>query len=364
MRENQSLSSSSQPTARIREEAERRFASQLARDCPPEERAVLAEWLNASPLHAQAYDAARRQWKELAALKQDTDAVAQWRRNAEAAFAPAAPSMQQEHRYPRFNRSRLWIGGAMAAGLAVVALLGTGVLDPRAGNGLVPNPFASAAHVSVATAELETAIGELRTEVLADGSAVTLNTGTAVEAQLTSGQRGITLKRGEALFEVQRDETRPFVVAVGQDTVTALGTRFQVRQENNEGESIVTLLEGSVRITRPTGSTRVLKPGERAKLDRLGGIIISRVDAEEAVSWSRGWLVFRNEPLSRVVAEVNRYADQPIRLAEPSLGSLRLSGNFRVGDSASMASAMAALLPLAVADAGDGLELRLAGSGG
>jgi transmembrane sensor len=144
--------------------------------------------------------------------------------------------------------------------------------------------------------------------------------------------------------------------------VVALGTRFQVRQDG--AESVVTLIEGSVRIVRANGSTRVLKPGERATLDRLGGIIISRVDAEEAVSWSRGWLVFRNEPLSRVVAEVNRYADQPIRLAEPSLGSLRLSGNFRVGDSASMASAMAALLPLAVADAGDGLELRLAGSGG
>lgn len=215
--------------------------------------------------------------------------------------------------------------------------------------------------VTVASAELETAVGELRTEMLADGSAVTLNTGSEVEAQLTARQRDIRLKKGEALFEVKRDEQRPFVVAVGRDTVTALGTRFQVRQDDH-GESTVTLIEGSVRIVRNSGSTRVLKPGERAKLDRLGGIIISRVDAEEVVSWSRGWLVFRDEPLTRVVAEVNRYADQPIRLADPALGSLRLSGNFRVGDSVSMTSAMAAILPLRVAEAGEGLELRLAGT--
>lgn len=346
-----------QVTARIQAEAERRFASQLARDCPPEERAALAEWLNASPAHAQAYESVRRTWKELAALKQAPD-VMRMRAAAEA----TAASMRGERRGGSdargLRRAPLWIGGAMAAGLAAIAVLWGGLAD----TGVVPAPFfLPSSATPVASAEMRTAVGELRTEVLADGSSVTLNTGTQVAATLTPRQRGITLKKGEALFEVKRDERRPFVVAVGKDTVTALGTRFQVRQDGEE--SVVTLIEGSVRIARASGSSRVLKPGERAKLDRLGGIIISRVDAEEVVSWARGWLVFRDEPLSRVVAEVNRYADQPIRLAEPALGSLRLSGNFRVGDSASMASAMAALLPLTVAEAGDGLELRLASGG-
>ena len=95
----------------------------------------------------------------------------------------------------------------------------------------------------------------------------------------------------------------------------------------------------------------------RDRNDATGGIAVSRVQVEDADAWSRGWLVFRNEPLSAVVAEVNRYATTPIALADPALGNLRLSGNFRVGDSASMASAMAALLPLRVTTQGEGLAL-------
>ena len=334
------------PFDRIQQEAERRFASQLARDCPPEERAALAEWLVASPDHARAYESVRATWQALAALKQDPD-VMRLRRAA----ASAAEQMRSDRRF--WSPARAGVGAALAAGLVVAVMVGVGV-DPRSA---LP-PALTGASAEVASAALETAVGELRTEVLADGSAVTLNTGTEVEAHLTHKQREITLRKGEALFEVQHDEQRPFVVAVGKDTVTALGTRFQVRQDGEE--SVVTLIEGSVRVARRSGSTRVLKPGERATLDRLGGIIISRVDAEEVVSWARGWLVFRDEPLARVVAEVNRYADQPIRLADPALGNLRLSGNFRVGDSASMASAMAAILPLKVAANAGAVELRLA----
>lgn len=338
--------------AQVQAEAERRFVRQLARDCPPEERAALAEWITAAPAHAQAYESVRRTWKQLAALKQDPDLT--YLRTA--AHATAA-KMRGEHHPSRFTRAAPWVGGAMAAGLMAAAVWWSGMTDTA----VLPNPF-SPTVMQVASAELETAVGELRTEVLADGSAVTLNTGTEMEADLTHRQRDIRLKKGEALFDVKRDTQRPFVVAVGADTVTALGTRFQVRQIGAD-ESVVTLIEGSVRVRRANGSSRVLEPGERALLDRLGGIIVSRVDAEEVVSWARGWLVFRNEPLARAVAEVNRYADRPIRLEDPALGSLRLSGNFRVGDSTSMASAMAAILPLRVAEVGDGLELRLAGGG-
>jgi transmembrane sensor len=323
-------------------EAEQRFVRQRAPDCSPEERAALALWTNQSPQHAAAYASVRRTWSELAALKQDPD-MASLRIGAEA----VARQMRRERR-----STRRWVSAAAAAGLAAVVVLWSG-FDPR--SAIDPERMAPAG--SMIVADLHTEIGEQRTDILADGSAVTLNTGTEVEAHLGDKQREIVLHKGEALFKVQHDTQRPFVVAVGEDTVTALGTQFQVRQAENE--SIVTLLSGSVRVKRANGTTRVLKPGERATLNKRGGIVITHVDAQESASWARGWLVFRDEPLTRVVAEVNRYAKRPIRIGDPALSGLRMSGNFRVGDSASMASAVAALLPLTVADAGDALVLHM-----
>src|SRR3546814_10885657 len=91
-----------------------------------------------------------------------------------------------------------------------------------------------------------TDLGEQRTERLPDGTRIILNTQTAVAVRYSRQRREIALQHGEAMFEVAHDAARPFVVATGDGSVTALGTRFQVR---NEGAgAIVTLLEGSVEV--------------------------------------------------------------------------------------------------------------------
>lgn len=331
--------SPSADTLSLQDEADRRFVRSLSPDCTPAERVATAEWLNLDAAHAHAYARSRQAWRAAAALRQDAD-IAGLRAGADA----TARRMRGERR-----PLRRWLRGALAASLATVALawggLQSGVLVPPWGP-----PMAEV------TQHLQTAIGEQRSARLPDGSALVLNTGTEVEAHLDRRQREVVLHQGEALFEVAHDRRRPFVVSVGRDTVTALGTRFQVRHEQED--VAVTLFEGSVRIARADGSERVLVPGERALLAATGGITVARIDdREETAAWARGWLVFRDEPLSRVVAEVNRYATTAITLADPTLGDLRLSGNFRVGDSGSMASAMAALLSLQVAEGDNGLTL-------
>src|SRR5690606_33638330 len=104
-------------------------------------------------------------------------------------------------------------------------------------------------------------LGERRTETLPDGTEVVLNTDSALEMRYSKGRRYIEVKQGEAQFEVAHDASRPFVVSIGEDTVTALGTRFQVRRE--QGSAIVTLLEGSVEVVH-SDERHVLRPNERA----------------------------------------------------------------------------------------------------
>ena len=88
----------------------------------------------------------------------------------------------------------------------------------------------------------ETTIGGRSVTRLADGSTVTLNTDTRIDIQYDRKRRGITLMRGQALFEVVEDE-RPFEVIAGNRRIVALGTAFDVRMRPDNGVQ-VTLLEG------------------------------------------------------------------------------------------------------------------------
>src|SRR5690606_14545147 len=123
------------------------------------------------------------------------------------------------------------------------------------------------------------------------------------------------LVRGEASFEVAHDRSRPFVVRIGETSVTALGTRFQVLREQHD--TVVTLLEGSVSVAGPRGQQTLL-PNEQARLSKAGAITVASIDPALETGWLEGWLRFRNTPLSQVIAQSNRYSHQKIRLADQS----------------------------------------------
>jgi transmembrane sensor len=184
---------------------------------------------------------------------------------------------------------------------------------------------------------------------------VVLNTDTDIEVRYTRGRRGVSLLHGEAQFEVTHDAARPFVVHVDGDTVTALGTRFQVRR--NADAVVVTLLRGSVAVTQGP-ERRVLRPDEQAHLSPGDGIRIQAIDPAQVTGWLGGWLRFRNASLGQVVDEANRYSSRKLQLGDAGLASLKLSGNFRAGDSASIALAAEQILPVRVEDHGAGIVLR------
>src|SRR3546814_17633087 len=96
-----------------------------------------------------------------------------------------------------------------------------------------------------------TTTGEQRTVALDDGSRVVLDTGSDLKVQYGRRERRLTLLRGRADFRVQHDSDRPFVVLVGDASVTATGTRFQVRTADDAGAG--NLLEGEVVVAATGG---------------------------------------------------------------------------------------------------------------
>lgn len=282
------------------------------------DREAFGQWRN-DPRNATAWAHTTALWEGLGALGDDPG-LERMVKNAMLATRP--------HRRPR------WPVAAAIAACLVIALSVTVVFIRHA---MPPTPS------TYATGPLQR-----ETITLPDGSKVTLNADTRIEARFGAHRRDLTLAQGEALFDVVHDENAPFTVTTGGSEIIDLGTQFQV---SNVGRRVtVTLLEGSIAIDRAkTGEHVRLHPGQQATYAVGTGPIDTReVDVQVVSSWAHGRLLFRGTPLAGVIAEVNRYSRTPIELADPSLASIPVSGTFPTGDSRSVALGLQAMLPLRV----------------
>lgn len=192
-----------------------------------------------------------------------------------------------------------------------------------------------ARYTAVERAIYSTAMGSVRTVLLADGSQATLSSDSRIEVALSRGERRIDLQQGEAYFEVSKNPERPFIVAAGQRHVVAVGTRFAVRRDSADLRVVVT--EGTVRLqpgvagnAAPAPPT-LLKAGSTALASSHGVLVRagSVEDAERLVDWREGYLTFRDSTLADAAAEFNRYNVRKIVMGDPQVAALRVGGNFR-----------------------------------
>lgn len=93
----------------------------------------------------------------------------------------------------------------------------------------------------------ETATGEQRTFELEDGSVVYLNTHSRVAIRFEDHRRSVRLVRGEALFHVRHDASRPFFVYTDEAVVQDVGTQFDVYRRDDG--TVVAVIEGRVSVT-------------------------------------------------------------------------------------------------------------------
>lgn len=209
----------------------------------------------------------------------------------------------------------------------------------------------------------ETQVGEQRFVTLEDGSRVRLNTDSRLELRFSKRGRRIDLDRGQAFFEVAHDQSRPFVVRIGNAQVTALGTRFDVRREN--GDIRVVLADGSIAVAdgnTPGSAPQRLRSGQAITLTPGRAAWPEPVDVDAATAWTTGRTIFTDTPLADAVAEVNRYTRRTILLDAPALAQAKVNGAFETGDVAAFVAAVTALFPLqAIAEPDGRTRLQPAG---
>jgi transmembrane sensor len=169
------------------------------------------------------------------------------------------------------------------------------------------------------------------------------------------------MPEGEAVFDVASDRSRPFLIAAGDRTVRVVGTRFDVRRR--EGQLSVTVDRGVVEV-RPNDDARGpalrLHPGQR--LDHVQGAADARVRAVEPAdvyAWRTGRLIYRDQPLAEVVADLNAQFTQPISIDDPQLAETPISGVLVVdGDEAAVIRRLALLVSARAVRSGPGVVLR------
>jgi transmembrane sensor len=287
------------------------FARLQGDDVSSQDRRDFQRWLNADPRHTAAWGGVSGTWNKLSSLETDP-AFAALRADALGST---------DFQWRRLDRRALGMAAASLIAVAGGAVLGRRWLGGDKGP-------ASAPDEPVFT----TAVGERSTFRLADNSVVTLSTDSAVRVNHWGKERRLTLLRGQAFFHVAKDPSRPFIVAAGDKQVTAVGTAFDVRLE--PGKLSVTLVEGRVRIAgaSPKGEQRVeMSAGSRFVAADPADWAISSIDAAKEAAWLQGRLVFDGEPLSTVVAEMNRYSERKLALADPALAATPVSGVFKTG---------------------------------
>ena len=199
---------------------------------------------------------------------------------------------------------------------------------------------------------LATGPSEQRIVDLSDGSQVTLNANSRVVVQYDDRVRKITLAAGEALFDVVKDRSRPFVVIAGHRKVIATGTSFEVRREEPAGATFaVTLVEGHVAVepisspdALPSASghgVTLLNPGERLRFAGATNESLDSPSIEKVTAWRRGQLIFDNTSLGEAAAEFNRYGTRKLAIDGTAAQSLRVGGVFKISDPYSFAQSMA-----------------------
>lgn len=294
----------------ITDEAARWIAAAEGGALSAEERVSCDAWLAADPRHAQAFAEMQDIWAHMGGIPETP--------SLRASVQPlrARVSRQLARRWagraivpPR----RRWLGLTIAASMALVFIGIFADLPTRL------------------QADAMTATGERRIVTLPDGSTVHLDTHSAVALDFTGDRRLVRLLSGEAAFIVARDRSRPFIVEANGGSATALGTRFLVRREGN-GAS-VTVTEHSVRVAYPAsqGALSVVAEGQSVSYSTGGLGRPAPANIENAMAWTEGVLVFKDAPLSQVVAEICRYHRGYVRVLGDAQ-TLRVSGVFRIHD--------------------------------
>lgn len=179
--------------------------------------------------------------------------------------------------------------------------------------------------------------GQTKTVTLPDSTKVMLNSGSAIfyPEKFSRNERRVCLS-GEAVFDVTKDNARPFLVSTSDITIKVFGTLFNVQAYPENDIVTATLCTGSVGISRNSDQDDVemLRPGEEFKMLKSNGVFkITSVDAEEATIWKDGGICLNDGTIHDLIHIMERQFNVNIYLTSEKYDSEVITAKFIHGES-------------------------------
>lgn len=244
---------------------------------------ALRAWCARSPEHARA-------WRELQQVWQALDPA--------LTRVAAAPPQANVLAFPARPGRRAFLGGALAAGVAVLALR---------------PPLGAWPSLQEWSADYRTGTGEQRQVSVSQQMTVQMNTQTRIDVR---APEAIELLGGEA--EILASGARqPVSVVAGAGRLLAQSARFNVR--HTDDTVCVTCLAGAVQVQWQQHRL-TLDAGQQLVYDERGVQAATAAPVQEASAWRTGALSFVGKPLAEVVDEINRYRPGRVLLRNAELG--------------------------------------------
>ena len=176
---------------------------------------------------------------------------------------------------------------------------------------------------------IATKLGRWDKQLLEDGTVVYAGPRTKLRFHFNGETRSVTLVRGEALFEVAKEPSRPFIVTTDAGTVQAVGTEFATADLGDT--VVVTVAEGKVVVTPTAIRDDGMQPmtpvvaGQQVVLSPSGSSAPVAVDTDRELKWLRDWYEYDGERVGDIVAQLNLRHDVQVIVDDPQVARLRMN---------------------------------------
>lgn len=294
-------SGGSEIDALLSEQAAGWFVRLIANDLSLRERREYLAWLKASGRHVEAlldiyrYHGYGRKAKLHMRTSPDPEPV-----DNVIPFTPRSMTVVHQDRDARSRRKHAWRAAGILFSLAAGWLAKTTYLDHR----------------------IATGPGQWRSEMLTDGSVLRIGPKTQLRWSFDAGRRSIVLSRGEAVFEVAKDPSRPFVVTTQLGDVRAVGTEFGVSLLN-AATAVVTVAHGKVAVSKSREATELVAD-QQIVMSAAGAQPVKQVDASHELQWATGYYEFRGETVRQAIEEFNRRNRLQVIMSDPAIGAIAM----------------------------------------
>ncbi|WP_047533752.1 FecR family protein [Methylotenera sp. N17] len=289
-------------------------------------RSKFEQWLMSSQAHQQAYADISKMWETFGSTS-DLEKL--------AGVAEQNIYLQKAERSQHVKKYIVGLMAAVAIGLG--GLLG----------------FQSWRAQPTMQMMAQTEVGQIKSQRLNDGTLLTMNMGTVIEVTYYRDQRLVNLKQGEAIFDVARDERRPFIIDSGKAKITVLGTRFAVNRMKKLVR--VSVDHGTVKVEQhdskniESPDSLILHDGEVAEVNayRSEPTHVQR-QASDAFAFEKGMVIFEEADMDEIAETLSRYRKLPLIVEQPVSAKVHISSMLKADAIETFINQMPEMAPVSI----------------